>query len=102
MNKPDVSEQPFTVLPEDADFKLIAAGPPLWRLQLVRALQIIGVSLGVIGGADVLNLVSILSPDVAKWLTVSGPALFAASKPVIMMIGDYLDDGIKNDSFKIQ
>jgi hypothetical protein len=101
MSAPNWNE-PYTVLPEGVAVELKSVGPPLWRLQLVRVLQLVGVALGVLGGADVLNLVSVLSPEASKWLTVSGPAIFASSKPIIMLIGDYLDDGEKNDSFKIQ
>lgn len=79
---------------------LKASGPPLWRLQLIRALQVIGVAGGFLGGAQFLQLVAILPPGVASWLLIAGPAFAGAAKPLIMLIGDYADDGIKNDSFR--
>ena len=72
------------------------------RLQMVRLLQVLGVLAGFMGGADYLDLVALL-PDVAwsKWLLVSGPAFAAAVKPVVLLVGDIVDDGLRNDSFKI-
>lgn len=80
---------------------LKATGAPLWRLQLIRALQILGVAGGFIGGADFLQLVSILPPGFAAWFLLVGPAFVTASHPIIMLLGDMADDGIKNDSFKL-
>lgn len=79
----------------------LVSSPPLWRLQLVRALQIIGVVGGFFGGAEFLQLLAIMPPDVAGWLLVAGPAFAAGSRPFIELIGDLVDDGIHNDSFKI-
>ncbi len=80
---------------------LVSVGPPLWRLQLIRVLQLLGIIAAFIGSADFLQLLAIVPPDTAKWLIVSGPAFAAAVKPLITLIGDYLDDGVKNDSFKV-
>lgn len=90
-----MNKQDTTVLTE------AIATPPLWRLQLVRSLQIIGVLGGFLGGADFLQLLTILPPDVAGWLLIAGPAFAAGSRPLIELVGDLVDDGIKNDSFKI-
>lgn len=74
---------------------------PKWRLQTIRVLQLLGILSGFLGGADFLQLLVLMPPDVSKWLLVTGPAFAAGSKPLIMLIGDYLDDGVKNDSFKV-
>jgi hypothetical protein len=87
--------------PMQVEATLVSAGPPLWRLQLIRILQLIGILAAFIGSADFLQLLAIVPPDTAKWLIVSGPAFAAAVKPLITLIGDYLDDGVKNDSFKV-
>lgn len=80
---------------------VLVSSPPLWRLQLVRALQLVGILGGFLGGADFLQLVAILPPDWAAWLLIAGPAFASASKPAVMLIGDLVDDGVKNDSFKL-
>jgi len=89
-NQPTI-ETTLTVIPET----------PKWRLQTIRVLQLLGVLAGFIGGADFLQLLPLFPPDIAKWLMVSGPAFAAGAKPLLMLIGDYLDDGVKNDSFKV-
>lgn len=75
--------------------------PPLWRIQLVRILQLVGIIGGFLGGADFLQIMPLFPPDFAAWLLVAGPTFAAASKPLILFLGDWLDDGVKNDSFKI-
>jgi hypothetical protein len=93
-------------MPEDPKLTVQVAAelksmPPLWRLQLVRGLQILGVLAGLIGGTDVLNLVKVFSPQFAACLTVSGVALRFAAEPLILFIGDLVDDGLPNHSFRI-
>lgn len=83
------------------DLSAVLSAPPLWRVQMVRVLQLIGIFGGFVGGADFLQLVAIMPPDVAAWLVIAGPAFAAGSKPLVMLIGDILDDGQKNDSFKL-
>lgn len=83
------------------DLAAVISTPPLWRVQMVRVLQLIGIFGGFLGGADFLQLLAIFPPDAAAWLLVAGPAFAAGSKPLVMLIGDILDDGQKNDSFKL-
>lgn len=78
-----------------------ASKVPVWRLRILSILQLIGILAAVMGSVEFLNLSSILSPDVAKWLTISGTALRFAAEPMIKLIGDYMDDGVKNNSFKL-
>lgn len=75
--------------------------PPPWRLRLVYVLQLIGILAGFIGGADFLQLIALLPPDTSAWLLVAGPAFASGAKPLITLVGDVLDDGVKNDSFKL-
>lgn len=86
--------------PETFASELLVA-PPLWRLQLVRVLQVIGILLGAVGGADWINLIALFPEETAKWLAVSGPAFAAAVRPVIEFFGDWIDDGQLNKSFRI-
>lgn len=78
-----------------------ASKVPVWRLRILNILQILGVLAALAGSLEILNLVNILAPEVAKWLTISGTALRFAAEPVIKLIGDYMDDGVKNNSFKL-
>lgn len=78
-----------------------AYGVPLWRIQTIRVLQLIGLLAAFVGGADFLQILALVPHDVASWLVVAGPTFAAGAKPLLMLIGDYLDDGVKNDSFKI-
>ena len=78
-----------------------ASKVPVWRLRLLSVLQIIGILAALAGSLEILNLMNILAPNVAKWLTITGTALRFAAEPVIKLVGDYLDDGLKNDSFKL-
>lgn len=78
-----------------------ASKVPVWRLRILSGLQLLGVLAALAGSLEILNLVNIIAPDVAKWLTITGTALRFAAEPVIKLIGDYMDDGVKNDSFKL-
>lgn len=78
-----------------------ASKVPVWRLRLLSILQLVGIAAAIMGSLEILNLANILSPEAAKWLTVTGSALRFAAEPLIKLIGDYLDDGVKNDSFKL-
>lgn len=80
---------------------VLVSSPPLWRLQMVRVLQLLGIFGGFLGGADFLQLLAILPPETAAWLLIAGPAFAAGSKPLVMLIGDIVDDGQRNDSFKL-
>lgn len=85
---------------EEQTLHLKSSGP-LWRLQLVRTLQILGLLVGVVGGAEFMGIVKALSPEIAAWLALSGTALRFGAEPLILLLGDLLDDGIQNNSFTI-
>jgi hypothetical protein len=87
--------------PVQVQAELVSFGPPLWRSQIIRVLYILGIIMTFIGGADFLNLLAFFPAETAKWLMISGPALATSAKPIVMLIGDYVDDGIKNNSFKV-
>lgn len=86
---------------QDAAAIIQASKVPVWRLRILSILQLVGILAAVMGSVEFLNLSSILSPAMAKWLTISGTALRFAAEPMIKLIGDYMDDGVKNDSFKL-
>jgi hypothetical protein len=81
--------------------QILLASPPPWRARTVQILQIVGVLLGLLGTADVMNMIQALSPEVAAWLALSGAALRFGIEPLVLLIGDLVDDGKINKSFKI-
>lgn len=80
---------------------IAVAGPPTWRIRLVCILQILGVAAGAMGTAEFMNVLQALSPELAAWFLVSGVALRFGAEPTVVLLGDLLDDGVRNDSFKI-
>lgn len=82
--------------------ELIAVMPPLWRSQLVRILEVLGVVAMFLGGAEFLNLLNALPGGVApQWAFLIGGVVNKTAKPVIEFFGDWFDDGVINKSFKI-
>lgn len=77
---------------------------PTWRSKLINILQIAGSVAGVIGSADLIQAINVI-PDipnsVSVWLAIIGTFTRFTAEPIIKLVGDYADDGIKNDSFKI-
>ena len=86
--------------PVEAQSVLITA-PPAWRSRLIQTLQIVGVLLGILGTAEMMNVMQQLNPDLAAWLAISGTALRFGIEPLILLIGDLVDDGKINKSFKL-
>jgi len=77
--------------------------PPLWRLQLVRFIEILGVIAMFLGGAEFLNLLNTLPTGTApQWAFLIGGTVNKTAKPVIMFFGDWFDDGVFNKSFRIE
>ncbi len=86
--------------PVESQSVLITA-PPAWRSRLIQTLQIIGVLIGLLGTADMMNMIQALNPQLAGWLAISGTALRFGIEPLILLIGDLVDDGKLNKSFKL-
>lgn len=82
--------------------ELLRAGPPLWRAQIVRIIEILGVVAMFLGGAEFLNLISALPHGVApQWAFLIGGVVNKTAKPAIEFFGDWFDDGVLNKSFRI-
>lgn len=79
----------------------VAPIAPLWQSQLIRVLQLLGVLLTFLGTADALNLLQIFAPETAKWLAISGGALASSAKPLLLLVGDWFDNGAIDGSFKL-
>lgn len=61
----------------------------------------IGLAAAAVAAADLNGLTSVLPPEVAKWVLSAG--LFAAAlKNGILFVGDLLDNGKQDGSFKLQ
>lgn len=96
MNTP--SKPPFDSLVGE----LVSAGPPLWRLQLVRLLEIVGVIAMFLGGAEWFNLMDAIPAGSAPaWFLLVGGVVNKTAKPIILFFGDWADDGIFNKSFRL-
>lgn len=82
---------------------LDVANPPQGtRSRIVHILQIIGVFATFLGMADFLNLLAIMpQTDFGKWLMLSGPTLATSAKPLILLFGDILDNGVRDNSFTL-
>jgi len=98
MNKPPSAPAKI----EDLAGELVSVSPPLWRLQIVRILEILGVIAMFLGGADWLNILDTLPTGSAPaWLFAIGGVINKTAKPVILFFGDWADDGIFNKSFRL-
>lgn len=78
---------------------------PSWRSKLLASLQIAATLAATIGSVDLIEAVKVI-PDIPNWISVwlaiVGTFLRFTAEPIIILIGDIADDGIKNDSFKIK
>lgn len=81
--------------------EIVVKADPLWRLQLVRILQIIGIALTFVGGAEALALFKLIPGELSAWLIASGAALRFGVEPLVLLIGDYADNGKLDKSFSI-
>ncbi len=92
---------PATATPPLETQAVTITAPPAWRSRLIQILQIVGVLIGLLGTADMMNMIQALNPQFAAWLAVSGTALRFGIEPLILLIGDLTDDGKLNKSFKL-
>lgn len=85
--------------PEQVTGQVLTATAP-FRVQLLRLLSMLGLLAASLGTADFTGLLPILPEGWDKWLVTIG--LFAASiKQGILWLGDLLDNGKQDGSFKL-
>lgn len=85
--------------PEEVLAKVEATTTP-FRVQALRVLSMIGLLAASIGTADMTGIITLLPEEWGPWLISAG--LFAASiKQGVLWIGDLLDNGKQDGSFKI-
>jgi hypothetical protein len=70
-----------------------------WKQRILLWLTAIAGICTVIGGLDLTEILPLLPNPVAAWLTLALPVVVTVGK-IVLIIGDLLDDGIRNDSFK--
>lgn len=86
--------------PEEVGEKLIEKTQGA-KIQALRFLAMLGLALSAIAAADISGIISILPEDAAGWAMTIG--LFAASaKQGVMWLGDVIDNGKTDGSFKLQ
>lgn len=71
-----------------------------WKERALLWLTVIAGICTVIGGLDLTQILPLLPDHVAAWLVMALPSVVTIQKATVA-IGDLLDDGIKNDSFKV-
>ncbi len=81
-----------------------AIAAPVWRFRLIHALQIFAALVMGVGlmGTQWLNVISIFDPEISKRLAALGPVIWMAAKPTILLLGDVLDNGKVDGSFKLE
>ena len=67
---------------------------------ILRFLTFLGSGLTTIAALDLTGIADLLDTDKAHYLLLAGPAALAL-KELVVVIGDLLDDGKPNKSFKI-
>lgn len=73
---------------------------PGWRVQFLRVLQVIGHGATGTGLAALTGLLPIMPASVGIWVALIGQGL-AASKPLCQFVGDLIDDGKVDGSFRL-
>ena len=70
------------------------------KLKLLRLLSGLALLAGGLAGLDLTGLTSIF-PEAFRATILSGALILAGSKDTIIALGDQLDDGVRNNSFKL-
>lgn len=77
---------------------------PSWRSKAISIIQIVSMISATIGSMDLIQAINVI-PDipnsVSVWFAILGTFLRFTAEPILKLTGDILDDGVKNDSFKI-
>lgn len=71
------------------------------KAKLLHTLSSIGAICSAAGGLNLVGVISFLPPKIAAALAIAPPVV-AALGHAAMALGDALDDGERNDSFKIR
>ncbi len=70
------------------------------NVTILRLLTAVASGLSTLAALDLASIAQIFDPSTAKYLLAAGPASLAV-KELVVVIGDFFDDGKPNQSFKI-
>ena len=70
------------------------------KVTILRFLTAVGAALTTLASLDLTGIAEIFDDQVALYLLATGPAALSL-KEVVVSVGDWLDDGKPNKSFKI-
>ena len=70
------------------------------NVTILRFLTAVGSALTTLAALDLAGLAHLFEPGVAAYLLAAGPAALAL-KEIVVVLGDWFDDGKPNQSFKV-
>jgi hypothetical protein len=70
------------------------------KVTLLRLLTAVGSALTTLAALDLAGFAKFFEPGVAVYLLAAGPAALAL-KEIVVVLGDWFDDGQPNQSFKV-
>jgi hypothetical protein len=70
------------------------------NVTILRFLTAVGSALSTLAALDLAGLAPIFDPGVAAYLLAAGPAALAL-KEIVVVLGDWFDDGKPNRSFRV-
>ena len=73
---------------------------PKWRIQFIRALQIVGTAAATVGAIDLTPWLAFLDPSTASILLAAGLFARVEAPDIIDFIGDLADNGKLDGSFQ--
>lgn len=79
--------------------ELVTISEP-FRVQAMRVISFIGLLAAALGSADFTGIIHILPPEASKWLITLG-LLAASTKQLVLWLGDILDNGKQDGSYKL-
>jgi hypothetical protein len=70
------------------------------NVTILRFLTAVGSALSTVAALDLAGVADVFDPGTSKYLLAAGPAALAL-KELVVVLGDWFDDGKPNKSFKI-
>ena len=70
------------------------------NVTILRFLTAVGSALSTLAALDLAGVANVFEPATAKYLLAVGPAALAV-KDLVVVLGDWFDDGKPNQSFKV-
>ena len=70
------------------------------NITILRFLTAVGSMFSTVAALDLAGVANVFEPSTAKYLLAAGPAALAV-KELVVVLGDWFDDGKPNKSFKV-